>query len=473
MDSNKFTNEDNNINNADNTQNQNINNAPANLGYHQDFSVSQEGQYNSYDVEKLYYEAKQRLKNERQRIKAERKKAKLERKMELREKRKLVKLEFSKVLAVGLICAIIGGIISSLGTLVFYKYGAEKYGYNFLGILDDTPTREIEKTIIVNENVPETVAIAEKVTKSVVGIRVTTQTTGSFLESREEHGEGSGIIYREDGYIITNFHVIQRAIQSDGKQKPNSQIDVVLPSEPDKTHSATVVGYDWMTDLAVIKINAKHLPVIDIGNSDEIKLGELAVAVGNPGGLNFMGSISVGVISGLNRQVYYENIGSMTLIQTDAAINPGNSGGPLVNRLGELIGVNSVKLVSTEYEGMGFAIPSNQVVEICNDLIENKYVKGRPFIGVIIDPNYTPSIAQQLGMPEGVLVDSVTPASPAYKAGVERGDIIIKFNNVRVKTFEELNSEKNKYKPGDKVTMTVSRDGKELTLELTLSESYG
>ncbi len=240
-------------------------------------------------------------------------------------------------------------------------------------------------------------AIADKVLPSVVGIRASYQSAGGFFgQSTQSSSEGSGVIYREDGYIITNYHVVEGA-------KDSGTINVYMDENDSDGTEATIVGYDAGADLAVLKINKTGLTPIEIADSDQIKVGQVAVAVGNPGGLQFMGSVSEGIVSGLNRTLTLESGQSMGLIQTDAAINPGNSGGALVDGTGKLIGINSAKLASsssssTSFEGMGFAIPSNEVVEICDRLINNEGKKAA-YLGVTIDMRYTTDVLQSMGYP--------------------------------------------------------------------------
>jgi len=312
--------------------------------------------------------------------------------------------------------------------------------------------------------------IAEEVSPAVVGIRVTAKTTSFFFGETEGTGEGSGIIIKSNGYVVTNYHVIQKALDMYGKILSNAKIEVFLMEDMDKPYRAEVVGTDSRTDLAVLKIDADNLPVAVLGDSDKVKVGELAIAIGNPGGLEYMGSVTAGIISGLNRTIVSENGDKYTLIQTDAAINPGNSGGALLNSKGQVIGINSVKIVSEEYEGLGFAIPINTVKDIVNDLMEYNYVKGRPFLGISADPNYDEKAAKYYNAPVGILVAQVTPFSGAYKAGIQRGDIITKFDGKAVKTVAELNELKNKHKPGDIVKVEIYRDGKTYTLDVTLTE---
>ena len=221
----------------------------------------------------------------------------------------------------------------------------------------------------VNINIDETAesvveAVAKKVTPSVVGIRTTTSVTSFFGGSSEATGEGSGVVYSSDGYIITNYHVVSGAITN----KSGSKIEVFTDSLDSDSYEAAVVGYNIASDLAVLKINASGLTAVEFADSSELKVGQYVITVGNPGGLEFMDSVTYGVISGLNRVVSASS--DVKLIQTDAAINPGNSGGALVNVKGQLVGINSSKIVSEEFEGMGFAIPSNTVAEICKKIIE-------------------------------------------------------------------------------------------------------
>ncbi|HPJ20832.1 MAG TPA: trypsin-like peptidase domain-containing protein [Clostridia bacterium] len=318
--------------------------------------------------------------------------------------------------------------------------------------------------IIQSETASPVAAIAEKVIPSIVSVQITFPYTNFFFNQTEGVGEGSGIVLSEDGYIVTNNHVIEDALQGSSNVKYDSAtIKVFVYGQLDTPYEAEVVGRDAVTDLAVLKIDAPGLVPIDIGNSDDIRVGDLAVAIGNPGGMMYMGSVTAGIISGLNRELYdetasqYENE-SLNLIQTDAAINPGNSGGALVDSSGHLIGINTVKIVSTGYEGLGFAIPVNKVMETVEALKTDGLVsRGRPNIGVTISNDYTAEIAEQRGLPEGVMVSEVGAFSPADKAGIKVNDIITEFNGVRVLDFDQLVEQKNMYMPGDEVSVKVYR----------------
>jgi serine protease Do len=217
------------------------------------------------------------------------------------------------------------------------------------------------------------------------------------------------------------------------------------------------VGYDISADLAIVKIERTGLTAVELGNSDTLQVGDITIALGNPGGLQYLGSVSQGIISGLNRSIQsesaYENL---TLIQTDAAINPGNSGGALVDVSGKLIGINSAKLVAEEYEGMGFAIPVNDVIAICSEIVKNGFQKS-PYLGVEINSNYTAENLERLGYPGGILVDSIASGSPAESAGMKVEDIIVSFNGTTIRTASDLREAKNAAKSGDTVIIRAYR----------------
>ena len=316
----------------------------------------------------------------------------------------------------------------------------------------------------VNINVDEDAssiaqAVAKKATQSVVGIRVTL--SGQFGSS--SGGEGSGVVYSSDGYIITNYHVIEY-----GVQYQNSRIEVFFNNDLTNSYTASIVGYNIASDLAVIKIDAKNLKPVEVGDSDKLEVGQYAVTIGCPSGLEFMGSVTYGIISGLNRQVSSDS--EIGLIQTDAAINPGNSGGALLDSTGKLIGINSSKIVAEEFEGMGFAIPVNTVVDVCDDIIKNKD-KAEPYLGISINERYTPEVLERYGYPVGAVVYSVAGDSPAEKAGIRRNDIITKFNGEGVEKYSDLVALVKKCEPGDSISVTVYRAGRTLTLTVIIGSN--
>lgn len=313
----------------------------------------------------------------------------------------------------------------------------------------------------ITETDSPVVAISAKVSPSVVGIKITYSYELFKGYSTETEGEGSGIIYSQDGYIVTNYHVIEAAI-SDEKAK----VEVALEGS-EEWITATLVGYDKVTDLAVIKIDKTGLQAAEFGTSSNLKVGDIAVAIGNPLGQDFAGTVTAGIISALNRTITTDGR-TYKLIQTDAAINSGNSGGALANSKGEVIGINTVKVVATGVEGIGFAIPSDEAVPIIKELIENKKV-ARPSIG-ISGINVTEAISKAYNLRIGIYVNEVLENSPASKAGFKAGDIIIKAEGQEVKTMDELNTLKYKHKIGDKFKVTVLRDSKEVELTVVLGE---
>jgi len=331
---------------------------------------------------------------------------------------------------------------------------------------NSTDPTSLKKVEIVKSESP-VVAIAEKVGPSIVGIKVTYNLTSFdfFGDTQSEaKGEGSGIIVRKDGYILTNYHVIENAYES---KKQTGKVDVYLPNNK-KPISAKIIGGDQRTDLAVIKIDQDNLPEAELGRSSKVKAGELAVAIGNPLGMEFAGSVTAGVISAVNRSIEVEGR-KLNLIQTDAAINPGNSGGALVNSKGQVIGVNTIKMASTGVEGLGFAIPIDEVKPIMEQLIKHQYVKGRPQIGIngrTIDED----LSDYYHIPIGVYILQVTPFSGAEKAGIQVGDVIIEIQGKSIKTIEELNDLKKSYKVGDVLKVIIIRDGVRKTINLKLTE---
>ena len=296
-------------------------------------------------------------------------------------------------------------------------------------------------------------AVAEKASGSVVGIRTTTSVNNFFYGNSESTGEGSGVIYSSDGYIITNYHVIQSVVEASSSAK----IEVFIGDADTTPHEATVVGYSISTDLAVLKINVKGLTPAEIGNSDDLKVGQFVVTIGSPGGLDFRGSVTYGVISGLDRVVSGDE--NVKLIQTDAAINPGNSGGALLDTNGKLIGINSSKIVSTEYEGMGFAIPVSTVLEKCNKII-SKQNEPEPYIGISLSMKYTKEVLAYYGFPNGAVVLSVDEEGPAEEAGIRRGDIITEFNGKAVESATLLKEMISECESGQTIKVKIYRSGR-------------
>ena len=275
-------------------------------------------------------------------------------------------------------------------------------------------------------------------------------------EKRERVGSGSGVIIRPDGYIVTNNHVVEGA----------SKIEVTLNNN--KSYEATLIGTDPATDVALIKIEAQGLPVVPFGDSDNLRLGEWVLAIGSP--YDLRSTITAGIVSAKGRSMpnYKEEFKIESFIQTDAAVNPGNSGGALVNKAGELVGVNTAIISQTgSYTGYSFAIPSNIVKKICSDLIDYGSVK-RALLGVTMTP-VTDEIAKDLKLSsvQGVYIKEVLKGSAADEAGIREGDVLVAIDSMKVVNASDVQAKVNNFYPGDKALMTVVRDGKEKTVEVT------
>lgn len=353
-----------------------------------------------------------------------------------------------------LISAIIGGIIALyLGPAILGDDLA----------LPNPPAEQGEQEqpppVLISPTDSPVVAIAEKVSPAVVSI-VNYQHTGFFRQLQPS--SGSGVIFdSKNGYIVTNYHVIAGA----------DRLEVIVQGEHE--YEARVVGGDEQTDLAVIQIKADNLPEAVFGDSDKLRVGELAVAIGSPLGTTFDRSVTAGVISALNRQISVASASgqeiTLNVIQTDAAINPGNSGGALVNSSGQVIGINSVKVGRADVEGMGFAIPINDAKPIIRQLLEKGYV-SRPFIGIYNYQVVTEQLAQWYDLPEGIWVGGIVPGGPAEKAGMKVEDIIIRIGDQNIKTAADLQGVLKKLKPGEQVVVRVVRKGQAIDLNLTLGE---
>ena len=284
--------------------------------------------------------------------------------------------------------------------------------------------------------------------------------------SKEYTGTGTGVIVSDDGYIVTNAHVIY-----DNKNLADS-VNVLL--DGDKTCEAEIIDYDEDVDLAVLKIDETGLTPAEFGNSDDLQLGESVIAIGNPLGFDLRNTVTGGMISGLDRDITINNK-IMNLIQTDAAINSGNSGGPLINKYGQVIGINSSKMSSSYFmseasiEGIGFAIPSNVTSSIIDDIMKNGHVTGKPQLGISCQ-SVTEAVSEMYNMPVGVFVKTVNEDGAADKAGIKEGDIIVEADGKKVTTTEELVAQLNKHTAGDEFEITLIREGEEKTVKVTLDE---
>ena len=312
---------------------------------------------------------------------------------------------------------------------------------------------------------------ANKILPSIVGIQIEYNVTSMFSmfgngQTSTATATGSGIIISDDGYILTNNHVVSSSESESYYQVSEATKITVTLFDDDTTYEAKIVGTDEETDLAVIKIDKTGLTKAEFADSDSIKVGEFAMAVGSPLGLQ--SSVTCGIVSAVNREVTDSEGKTYTLIQTDAAINAGNSGGALVNSEGKVIGVNTLKLTGEDVEGMGFAIPINSTTDITSQLIEYSKVR-RPYIG-ITGMELDAQTAQKNNLVEGIYVKDVENFSAAEKAGIKIGDVIIEADGKAVKTMDELNEVKNSHNIGDEMKIKINRDGQEKDLTLTLGE---
>ena len=317
---------------------------------------------------------------------------------------------------------------------------------------------------------------ANKILPSIVGIKLEYTVNNTMLQMFGKSGSstatasGSGIIISEDGYILTNNHVISSTTSSNSDNSyyqisEASKLTVTLFNDSTE-YEAKIIGKDEQTDLAVIKIEKTGLSKAEFADSDSIKVGEFAMAVGNPIGMQ--SSVTCGIVSAVNRQVTDSHGKQYTLIQTDAAINSGNSGGALVNSEGKVIGINTLKLSGTGIEGMGFAIPINSTKDITSQLIQYSKVK-RPYIG-ISGIDLTEETAKTYNLVTGVYVKSVEDFSSGEKAGIKAGDVIIEADGTKISKMDDLNKIKNSHKIGDEMKIKVNRNGQEKELTITLGE---
>lgn len=313
------------------------------------------------------------------------------------------------------------------------------------------------------------IGVAKKVQPSIVAISVEYSVNSIFNKTPSTAtAKGSGIIISEDGYILTNNHVINSSTSSSnyfyeiGKA---NKVTVKLYND-DTEYEGKIIGTDSQTDLAVIKIDKDGLTAAELGNSDSVQVGEFAMAMGSPLGLD--NSVTAGIVSAVNREVSDEDGNTYVAIQTDAAINSGNSGGALVNSKGQVIGVNTLKLSGTGVEGVGFAIPINSTKDIYEQLIQYSKVK-RPYIG-IGGINLDEETAKANNLVVGIYVKQIEDFSAAEKAGLRIGDVIIEADGIKVTEMDQLNEIKNKKQIGDTMTLKVYRNGKEKELTVTLQE---
>ena len=365
---------------------------------------------------------------------------------------------FKAVVATGLICSLIGG---GIGGVVGANIAADNLRAVLLDSETDAQTDETNRLQLMGglNEVSPVVEIAEKVTPSVVGVKTfgTAYTYWGQRIPNQELGSGSGIIYSEDGYIITNYHVIENATS------------VMITLSDGTEYDARIIGSDASSDLAVLKVEAENLPEAELGDSSALQIGELVVAIGNP--LGYENTVTDGIVSGLNRQLT-DYIDSATLIQTNATINSGNSGGALVNSKGKVVGINSAKLVASNAEGMGFALSINEVRPIVEEIISKGHV-SRPYLGVSINSQYQvdAETAERYEIPMGIQIAEVAVHGPAERAGLQAGDIIYKVNDTLIQNFDDLSDIIDESKVGDKLRILANRNGEKVVADVILGEA--
>lgn len=293
-----------------------------------------------------------------------------------------------------------------------------------------------------------------KVSESTIGIVCY---DGKATVNSEAASQGTGIVITEDGYIATNSHVI-------GDSRTAYTVQVI--TNDGNTYDAKIVGFDSRTDLAVLKIDADNLIPAEFCDSDVVEVGQDVIAVGNPGGIDFQNSLTRGVVSALNRELDLST--QVTYIQTDAAINPGNSGGPLCNLYGQVIGINTAKISMDSYEGMGFAIPSDTVKDIVDDLMKQGYVSDRVRLG-ISGQAVTSTMSEYYNVPEGILISTVSEGGPCDGTDLQVNDIITAIDDESVASFKDVYNILGEHKPGDEVVLSVYRMDTNRTFEITVT----
>ena len=377
------------------------------------------------------------------------------------------------IIALCLVCALLGGLV-----------GASFMGRSLDGriaALEDARTEQALERIteaaaagsadnaqtatpVKNDSAVLTASsIYEQACEQVVGVTTEVTYTNFFGMNSSSAVSGTGFIVSEDGYILTNYHVIELAAQND------KDVNVILYDGT--RYTASIVGYEKYNDVAVLKIDANGLKPVSFGNSDSLSVGDLVYAVGNPlGELDF--SMSTGHVSALDRAITSDESGvAINMFQIDAAVNSGNSGGPVYNAAGEVVGIVTAKYASTGVEGLGFAIPINDAVKIASDLITKGYVTGKAYMGVQIDQRYNSLYSQYYNMPLGAYVYSVEDGSCAEKAGLLAKDIITRLGDQDITGYTDLTSALHGFSAGDTTSMTVYRGGEEVTLTITFDEA--
>lgn len=360
---------------------------------------------------------------------------------------------FLKAACLCLVCALLGGLAGSGATLLIQKNNS-----------GDAETAAAPITTVSTEkttgNANDIYALG---CEQVVGITTSVNYSNMFGQSSSATVSGSGFVVTTDGYILTNYHVIEYAYEG------NSTVTVMF--KDGTAYEAAIVGVEDENDLAVLKIDATDLTPVTVGDSSSIQVGDTVYAIGNPlGELDF--SMTTGSVSALDRSIVTEvSDFAINMFQFDAAVNSGNSGGPVYNTAGQVIGIVTAKSAVDGTEGLGFAIPINDAVEIANELITNGYVSGKAYMGVSIDSRFSSVYADYYNIPEGAYVYSVVSGSCADEAGLRAGDIITKLGDTDISEYSDLTSALRHFKAGDTAEVCVYRDNDYVTLTITFDEA--
>ena len=305
--------------------------------------------------------------------------------------------------------------------------------------------------------------IFEMAKEQVVGISTEVTYQNFFGMTSSSAVSGSGFFISEDGYIMTNYHVIETAY--------TNNLDITVMTYDGTQYTASIIGFESGNDVAVLKIDATGRSPVSFGNSEEITMGETVYAVGNPLG-ELAYSMSTGTISGLDREIVTDDsVVGINMFQIDAAVNPGNSGGPVYNACGEVIGIVTAKSGATNAEGLGFAIPINDASTISKDLMTKGYVTGKAYMGVRLDERYNSMYAQYYNMPLGAYVYSVDNGGAAERAGLQAGDIITKLGETEITSYTDLKAAVRGYSAGDSADITVFRAGSSITITILFDEA--
>ncbi|MCI7735399.1 MAG: trypsin-like peptidase domain-containing protein [Dysosmobacter sp.] len=359
-----------------------------------------------------------------------------------------------KITALALCCALLGGAVGGGVVWGVTRSGGSGTEMN----VSSRPATQVALKQVDGKTAMTDAEVYASNVNSVVSINVTgTSGTNFFGQPVQTASAGSGFVLTKDGYIVTNYHVVKDA----------DTVKVTMYNGDE--YDAKYVGGDEDYDIAVIKVEATNLQPVTLGNSDNLNVGDHVLAVGNPlGELTF--SMSGGMVSCVNRAINVDGT-PFNMIQTDASINPGNSGGPLFNQYGEVVGIVSAKYSSyssESVEGLGFAIPINDVIAMIQDIMTNGYVTNKPYLGITGGTMTSQMAAQyRYDVTEGVFVYSVEEGSAAAQAGLKMGDVILKVDDTEIESMEDLTAVKKQYSAGDTVSLTIYREGQETTVELT------